>query len=77
MRTKDLAMYILGAIIVVGFFGLLGMLIVKGVPETNEQLLNIAIGTLLAAFGTVVGYFYGSSLGSKDKTELINKKSNE
>jgi cytochrome c biogenesis protein CcdA len=77
MKAKDLAMYILGAIIVLGFFGLLGMLIIKGIPQTNEQLLNIAIGTLLAAFGTVVGYFYGSSSGSKDKTELLNKKTNE
>lgn len=74
MKAKDIAMYILGAIIVLGFFGLLGMLIIKGIPQTNEQLLNIAIGSLLAAFGTVVGYFYGSSAGSKEKTEIIGKK---
>lgn len=70
---KDVAMYVLGAFIVLGFFGLLGLLIYNGVPEQNTDLLNIGIGSLLAAFATVVGYFYGSSKGSSDKNELIKK----
>ena len=70
---KDAAMYVLGAFIVLGFFGLLGLLIYNGVPEQNTDLLNIGIGSLLAAFATVVGYFYGSSKGSSDKNELIKK----
>jgi len=28
---------------------------------------------LIGAFSTVVGYFYGSSKSSADKTELLNK----
>lgn len=74
MKIKDLLMYILGGLIVLGFFCLLGLLIYITIPEPNKDLLNIAIGSLIAAFATVVGYFYGSSKGSSDKTELLNQK---
>jgi uncharacterized membrane protein YccC len=74
MKTKDLLMYILGGLIVVGFFGLLGLLVFNPAPVDNKDLLNITIGSLIAAFATVVNYFYGSSKGSSDKNEMINKK---
>ena len=74
MRTKDLLMYILGGLIVLGFFGLLGLLIFNPAPVDNKDLLNITIGSLIAAFATVVGYFYGSSKGSADKNELLKKE---
>ena len=73
MKTKDLFMYVLGGLIVLAFFALLALLVFNGIPEQNESLLNIAIGSLLAAFATVVGYFYGSSKSSAEKTEIMNK----
>ena len=73
MKTKDLFMYVLGGLIVFAFFALLALLVFNGIPEQNESLLNIAIGSLLAAFATVVGYFYGSSKSSAEKTEIMNK----
>jgi hypothetical protein len=36
-----------------------------------NDVINIAVGSLLAAFGLVVGYFYGSSKGSADKTDML------
>ena len=74
MKNKNLLMYILGGIIVIGFFALLGLLIFNPAPIDNKDLLNITIGSLLAAFATVVNYFYGSSKGSSDKNELLNSK---
>ena len=70
MKTKDIFMYALGALIVVGFFAVSVYLIYSG--EYNDALMLI-IGALIGAFSTVVGYFYGSSKGSSDKTELLNK----
>jgi uncharacterized membrane protein YccC len=72
--NKNLIMYLLGGLIVFGFFGLLGLLIYNGVPEQNADLLNVTIGSLLAAFATVVGYFYGSSKSSSDKNEMLKGK---
>ncbi len=74
MKTKEVALYILGAIIVIGFFMTLIFLIVNGAYESTLQLV---IGSLIAAFGTVVGYFYGSSKGSADKNELLHKSKSE
>jgi hypothetical protein len=76
MKTKNIFQYLLGGVIVVGFFLLLYFLIFSGVPDTNKDLLNLVVGALIGSFATVVGYFYGSSAGSAAKTELMvnNKK---
>jgi hypothetical protein len=73
MKTKNLPMYILAGLIVLGYFALLGILTFKEVPAGNNTLYNIAMGSLLMAFATVVGYWFGSSKGSSDKNELIHK----
>ena len=69
MKAKEIFFYSLGALIVLGFFLILGVSIAKG---DNPEAVNLCIGTLLAGFGTVVGYYYGSSKGSADKTEMMH-----
>ena len=71
---KDTFQYVLGGIIVIGFFLLLYLLIKQEIPEVNKDVLNLVIGALIGSFTTIVGYFYGSSKGSSEKTELLNKK---
>lgn len=71
MKTKEIAMYILGSLITIGFFLTLIFLIVSGKYESTMQLV---VGSLIAAFGTVVGYYYGSSKGSADKNDLLKSK---
>ena len=74
MGSKTIFQYVLAAIIVMGIFALLGILIKTAVPEINKDLLNIVIGSLLTAFSVVVGYFFGSSLGSAEKNEMLKKQ---
>ena len=71
MKFKDWFMYVLGAIIVIGFFITLSHLITTG--EYNKEL-GILLGALVGAFGLVVGYFYGSSKGSSDKNDMLRPK---
>jgi len=73
MKKFDTYMLILGAVIVIGFFTLLTILIYTEIKPANENLLNVAMGGLMGSFGTVVGYFFGSSSGSKQKTEILGK----
>lgn len=68
MKTKDIAMYLLAALIVIGFFTTLIFLLLTGKYESTMQLI---VGSLIAAFGTVVGYYFGSSKGSADKNALL------
>jgi len=71
MKTKEIAKYILGGMIVVGFFSLLILLVCKSIPEGNTEMLHMVVGALIGAFVTVVGFHYGSSQGSADKNDII------
>jgi VIT1/CCC1 family predicted Fe2+/Mn2+ transporter len=66
----DIYMLALGGLIVAGFFTILALLLFIDIKPGNESLLNIAIGGLMANFGAVVGYFFGSSHGSRIKTDM-------
>jgi len=73
MKAKNIFQYVLGALIVLGFFTLMIILVNKVVPMENKDILNLVVGALIGNFGTVVAYFYGSSLGSSEKNELLKK----
>lgn len=72
MKAQDLFKYILGGLIVVGFFILLITLSLKEAPVKNNDLLNLAIGALIGNFATVVQYYFGSSISSVKKDETIS-----
>jgi hypothetical protein len=72
MKTREILMYCLGAVILSGFFGLLYILACRPIAVVNKDILMIAAGALIASFQAVVQYFYGSSKGSADKTEMLN-----
>lgn len=69
MNHRNYAQYILAGIVVVGFFGVLVYMLYR--DKTGADLL---VGTLAAAFGGVIGYFYGSSAGSARKDEILGQQ---
>lgn len=77
MKIKEIFQYSLGALIVTGFFFILYVIFKKALPDGNKDIGLLVIGALIAKFGDVVAYFFGSSKGSADKTEMINKPKNE
>lgn len=70
---REIYMYVLGALIVIGFFVILTYLVFHG---KYESTINLLIGTLIGSFTTVVGYFFGSSMGSANKDKLLHDKNN-
>lgn len=74
MRFKDIFQYILGAIVVFGFIALAVFLIMSG---KYESAVNLMIGAVISSFTMVLGYFYGSSKGSADKSEEMHKQLNK
>ncbi len=68
VRHREVAQYVLALVVVVGFFVVLAMML-----HWQKQGSDILVGSLAAAFGAVVGYFYGSSASSQAKTELLAK----
>ena len=73
MVEKKIARYILGGLLTLGFFLVLALLIFQGIPELNSDVIYLLIGGLITGFTTVINYFYGSSIGSADKTEILAK----
>lgn len=71
--TKDIYMYVLGAIVVIGMFAITYMLIMKQVPEDNSSVFYMLTGQLAAGFLMVLGYFFGTSKSSTDKTDILAK----
>lgn len=65
-------LYILTLIVTVGFFGLLTYMLKYDVPKSNEPILNIMLGSLGTAWITMVSFFFGSSISSKEKQKTIN-----
>lgn len=77
MKTKEAYLYVLGAILVISFMVLLSLLVFRAVPEPNSELLYLTVGALIGFVGSVVSYFFGSSLGSKQKTDIMGNGKGE
>jgi hypothetical protein len=73
-ENEKVYMYILGAVIVLGFYIIIAFVFQRPIPETNNDVAMLLIGALIAKFADVVGYFYGSSKGSADKTNILNSQ---
>jgi len=75
---KDTNLYALAWVIMGGFIGLIAALIVCqfvfAKSLTADPLITLCVGALSTDAGMVVGYFFGSSKSSADKTALLVAK---
>ena len=68
---SDTNLYVLAWTVVMGFFGLMGLLCFKALPGDSSGVVFMLFGALATGFGQVLQYFFGSSKSSGDKTKLI------
>jgi hypothetical protein len=73
-ETKDWTPKILAYFITFGFFGALIWLMVFGIPQTGTEVLLMMLGSLSTSWTGVVQFYYGSSAGSKQKTDALTMK---
>ncbi len=69
--THDKTPSAIGALIILGFFVVLGVMVARRLPEGTETEFSIMLGALATMTAAVVNYFFGSSAGSKEKTRLM------
>ncbi len=67
----------LGALVILGFFVVLGVMVTKKLPVGAETEFSIMLGALATMTAAVVNYFFGSSAGSKEKTRLMSLTKNK
>jgi hypothetical protein len=77
MKDRELNLYVLAWTIIIGFFTLCGILMWKPLPQGSNEVVFMLFGALSAGFGSVVGYFFGSSKSSSDKTKMLSQKPTE
>ena len=68
---RDTNLYMLAWCIIVGFFALMAILLFVKIPDDSTGVIFMLFGSLSAAFGGVVSYFFGSSKGSADKSQEL------
>ena len=72
--TKDWVPKVLAVVITLGFFGILIWMLLNGMPKTGTEALLMMLGALGTAWTGVVNFYYGSSAGSKQKTDALTAK---
>ena len=71
--THDLTPTVLAYAITLGFFGLLTTMMFVDLPTSTSQIINILVGSLGTAWISIISYYFGSTAGSKAKSELLAK----
>jgi len=73
IALRDRTPMVLAVLAVTGFFGILGYMLVVGVPRgmQGSEALILMLGALGTIVAQVFNYYFGSSSGSKEKTAAI------
>jgi len=69
--NKEVFMYVLGGFVVFGAMAIVIVAMLSPIPEANHDAVMLSIGLFMGMAGSVVGYFYGSSKSSADKTDVM------
>jgi hypothetical protein len=76
-QVHDMVPAILAYASITGFFGLLILLIFVDVDKEALQILNIMIGSLGTIVSMVFGYYFGTSVSSRRKDDVISTLSGQ
>jgi hypothetical protein len=72
-RSMARAQIWIGSAILLLFAVVLSGVWYRGVPPGSEAILNILLGMLGGGVMSVVGFFFGGSVGSQDKTGILSQ----
>lgn len=74
IQIRDNTPKVLAYLLTLGFFGTLTFMMTGEIPATGHDVLLIMVGSLGTAWTGMIAYYFGSSAGSKAKTDLLAPK---
>lgn len=77
MTPSRVLQALLGVIVALAFCATVAAMIFFSVDPDNKEILLLLIGQLSGAFVTVIGFAFGSSVGSQRKDELKQSQPQE
>jgi hypothetical protein len=76
MQTRSVWPGTLTLVITVGFYVVLGIVIYHGLPkvgDTGSEAILLLIGSLTTGFSMVLTFWFGSTMGSQNKDQMLWK----
>lgn len=65
---------ITGIVVMIVFSAMVYTIITTEIPESNREIIIHVLGIMEGALMAIVTYYYGSSKGSQEKQQLLNKQ---
>jgi hypothetical protein len=72
-KKEDRFKYVVAGVVLLVFIMVVYALAFKAIPETNKEIFIHTTGIIEGAVIAIVGYYFGSSSGSKAKSDTISK----
>ena len=72
IETRDMLPGVIALAVLVGFFGLLGLIAFHPLPSTADAPLNVMLGALAGMVTAVAQFYFGSSASSRAKDATIS-----
>lgn len=73
IRLNDQAPMILAAVVTIGFFGTLALVLSFGLRSQGGEAVLVMLGALATGWTAVLNYYFGSSAGSAAKNALLER----
>lgn len=74
IQVKDNVPALLSVLVTLGFFGVLLTMIFYPIQSDAKDVLDVMLGALGTAWISCISYYFGSSYGSKLKTQIMAKQ---
>jgi len=71
IATRSWLPEVLAILVTAGFFGIIIFILKFGLPESGKEAILLLVGSLGTAWTGVMAFYFGSSAGSKQKTEAL------
>lgn len=70
-ETRDWLPRVLAIFITLGYFFIIGYVLISGLPMNGSEILLMLLGTLTAAWSGVMAFYFGASASDTTKDKMI------